>query len=177
MKNRNYISVFFDDEEPLILAVKKLIENKITIIDVLTPFPVHGLDKAMKMKPSRIPIVGFIFGALGGLLGFGFQSWVFTVDYPLIIGGKPYLSVPSFIPVTFEMTVLFAALGMVGAFLIKSKLKPKQNLDVLDERITDDRFVILLEQDDNSDNQELVVKEILAEFKPIETKMNIIDSK
>ena len=76
MENKQYISVFFEDEKPLLQAVKKLRESNEKIIDVLTPFPVHGLDKALSMKRSRIPLIGFIFGALGGLLGFGFQAWI-----------------------------------------------------------------------------------------------------
>ncbi len=55
----------------------------------MTPFPVHGMDEALEIKRTRIPVGGFIFGALGAILAFGFQAWVFTVSYPLIIGGKP----------------------------------------------------------------------------------------
>ncbi len=145
MENKQYISISFDDEKPLLEAVKKLRESNATIHDVLTPFPVHGLDRALGMKRTRIPRVGFIFGAIGGLLGFGFQTWIFTIDYPLVFGGKPFFSVPSFIPATFECTVLFAALGMAGALLIKSRLKPDREFEPVDERITDDRFVILLD--------------------------------
>jgi hypothetical protein len=102
----------------------------------------------MSIKRSRIPVVGFIFGALGAILAFGFQAWVFTVSYPLIIGGKPFFSVPTFIPITFEVTVLFAGLSMVAALLIRSKLKPDIRFVPVDERITDDRFVILLDAPD-----------------------------
>jgi hypothetical protein len=144
MKSSNYISIYFDDEVPLLHAVEKLREGKENIIDVLSPFPVHGLDEALSIKRSRIPVGGFIFGALGAILAFGFQAWVFTVSYPLIIGGKPFFSVPTFIPITFEVTVLFAGLSMVAAFLIRSKLKPEISFDPVDERITDDRFVILV---------------------------------
>jgi hypothetical protein len=144
MSDRNYIAISFEDEAPMLKAVRKLRENKETIIDVLSPFPVHGLDEALEMKRSRIPVVGFIFGALGAISAFGFQAWVFTVSYPLIIGGKPFFSVPTFIPITFEVTVLFSGLAMVGAFLIKSRLKPEIRFNSVDERITDDRFVILV---------------------------------
>ena len=79
MENKNYISVIFDDEEPLLKAVAKIRESNQKILDVFTPFPVHGLDRALGMKRSRIPIVGFICGAIGGLFGFLFQAWVFAV--------------------------------------------------------------------------------------------------
>jgi len=107
MENNNIISVHFDDEKPLLQAIHKIRESKQNIIDVLTPFPVHGMEKALGMKRTRLARVAFISGAIGGVLGFSFQAWVFTIDYPLIFGGKPFLSVPSFIPITFECTVLF----------------------------------------------------------------------
>ena len=148
MRNRNYISIFFDDEVPLLQAVRKLRESKEIIADVLSPFPVHGLDEALSIKRSRIPVGGFIFGAIGAILAFGFQAWVFTVSYPLIIGGKPFFAAPAFIPITFEVTVLFAGLSMVAALLIRSKLKPDIRFVAIDKRITDDRFVILVEAAD-----------------------------
>lgn len=148
MRKRNNIIISFDDEVPLLQAVKILRESKEIITDVLSPFPVHGLDDALSIKRSRIPVVGFIFGALGAILAFGFQAWVFTVSYPLIIGGKPFFSVPTFIPITFEVTVLFAGLSMVAALLIRSRLKPDISFKPVDERITDDRFVILVDAAD-----------------------------
>ncbi|HAM10698.1 MAG: hypothetical protein A2X05_17600 [Bacteroidetes bacterium GWE2_41_25] len=148
MENINYISVSFDDEIPLLEAVGKLKESNEKILDVLTPFPVHGLDRALSMKRSRIPLIGFIFGAFGAIVGFGFQTWVFTINYPLVFGGKPFFSAPSFIPITFECTVLFAALGMVSAMLIKSKLKPDSKFIPFDENITNDKFIILISAED-----------------------------
>jgi len=151
MNNRNYILVSFDDEVPLLEAIKKLRDNNEIINDVRSPFPVHGIDEALSIKRSRIPVVGFIFGALGAILAFGFQAWVFTSSYPLIIGGKPFFSVPTFVPITFEVTVLFAGLSMVAALLLRSGLKPEITFDSVEERITDDRFVIMVKaQDDES---------------------------
>jgi hypothetical protein len=144
MRTSDYISIYFDDEVPLLQAVEKLRAGHESIIDVLSPFPVHGLDEALSLKRSRIPIGGFIFGALGAILAFGFQAWVFTVSYPLIIGGKPFFAAPAFIPITFEVTVLFSGLAMVAAFLIRSKLKPEISFEPVEERVTDDRFVILV---------------------------------
>jgi hypothetical protein len=165
MENKNYISVLFDDEVPMLEAIGILRESNETIIDVLTPFPVHGLDKALSLKRSRIPIVGFIFGALGAILGFGFQAWVFTVSYPLAIGGKPLLAIPSFIPVTFECTILFAGLSMVAAMLIKSKLKPDKSFIPINENITDDMFVVLVE----SDGQKTKIQKIISTLSDIKT--------
>jgi hypothetical protein len=169
MSNTSYITISFDDEVPLLQAVKKLRENKEIIKDVLSPFPVHGLDEALSMKRTRIPVVGFIFGALGALLAFGFQAWVFTVSYPLIIGGKPFFSVPTFVPITFEVTVLFSGLAMVAALLIKSRLKPEITFTPIDVRITDDRFVILVDTPDN-DASLARVRSILSGIQTVEIK-------
>jgi hypothetical protein len=168
MENTNTITIVFDDEQPMLQAVIKIRESGANIIDVLTPFPVHGLDSALSMKRSRIPWVGFFGGLLGGLLGFGFQAWVFTMDYPLIFGGKPFFSVPSFIPVTFECTILFAGLSMAGAFLIKSRLKPDSDFEPVDPQVTDDRFLILVESGDDTSPDK--IKSILSEIQTIEIK-------
>ena len=169
MRNRNYISIYFDDEVPLLQAVRKLRESNEIIIDVLSPFPVHGLDEALSIKRSRIPVVGFIFGAIGAILAFGFQAWVFTVSYPLIIGGKPFFAAPAFIPITFEVTVLFAGLSMVAAMLIRSKLKPDIRFVPVDKRITDDRFVILVEAADAKTTLERVTS-VLSGIQTIEIR-------
>jgi len=170
MENNNIISVHFDDEKPLLQAIHKIRESKQNIIDVLTPFPVHGMEKALGMKRTRLARVAFISGAIGGVLGFSFQAWVFTIDYPLIFGGKPFLSVPSFIPITFECTVLFAALGMVGAYLIKSKLKPDKKFEPFDESTTDDQFVILIEADNDMNTTRANVKSALAGIQTLEIR-------
>ncbi len=168
MENKKYISVVFEDEEPMLRAVYKIQEHNEQILDVFTPFPVHGLDKALGMKRTRIPVAGFICGAIGGLLGFLFQAWVFTVDYPLVFGGKPYLSVPSFIPVTFEMTILFTALGVVSGLLIRSRLRPVKKFEPINDRITDDRFVILVDAEENEKSTRDHLQSVLSGIPTIE---------
>jgi len=139
------VSGYFEHPEDLVDAVREIRKVEIPIEDILTPFPIHGLDELAGLKKSRIPTIGFLAGLTGAALAFGFMTWVFTVDYPLIIGGKPFFSVPSFIPITFEMTVLFAALAMVFAFLIRSRLGPGANNRIYDRKITDNHFVVLLQ--------------------------------
>ena len=162
MENKKYLSVVFDDEVPLLEAIQKIQENDQSIHDVLTPFPVHGLDKALKMKRTRIPLGGFICGLTGGVFAFLFQAWVFTVDYPLVFGGKPYLSVPSFIPVTFELTVLFTAVGVASALFIRSRLIPKKSFEPVYERATDDRFVILVDATENEESARKNIQSVLS---------------
>lgn len=169
MDSPKYISVFFDDEDPLREAVRKLLESNETIIDVMTPFPVHGIDKLLSIKRSRIPVGGFIFGILGATLAFGFMTWVFTVSYPLIIGGKPFFAVPSFIPITFEMTVLFSGLAMAAAFFVRSKLKPDIRFNPVEERITDNMFVILVDTG-NGNTTPQKIRSILSGIKTLEIR-------
>ena len=138
------VSGYFEHPGDLVDAVSEIREKNLPIEDILTPFPIHGLDELAGLRKSRIPTLGFIFGGIGAILAFWFMTWIFTVDYPLNIGGKPYFSVPSFIPITFEVTVLFAALAMVFGFLIKSKLGMGAKPKIYDEKITDNHFVVIL---------------------------------
>ena len=153
--NKKFVSGYFLDEHDLIEAIKKLKDKKANIKDVFTPFPIHGLDDLLGLKKSRIPTVGFIFGAIGAIGAFVFQAWIFTTSYPVDIGGKPKLSIPTFIPVIFETTVLFAAIAIVFAFLIRSKLGLGANNKIYNNKITDDHFVVLLESEDENGTSQL----------------------
>lgn len=142
-KDTKYLSACYPDEIDLLEGIKELKKEGIQILDVLTPFPVHGLDKALGFRRSWIPRVGFIAGAVGAICGFIFQAWVFSRAYPINFGGKPFFAIPSFIPVTFECAVLFAAFAMVFAFLFRSKLGLGAKNKIYDLRITDDSFVVV----------------------------------
>ncbi|HKJ78906.1 MAG TPA: DUF3341 domain-containing protein [Prolixibacteraceae bacterium] len=152
----------FTDELDLLDAVKELQEKGIKIADVRTPFPVHGLDTALNLRRSRLPKVAFIAGAVGGTLGMLFQIWVFTVGWPLNIGGKPQLAIPSFIPVAFELTVLFAAFAMGIAFLLRSNLGPGQIPDILDEDVTNDHFQVILSEKNNQVTEPELIEALKA---------------
>lgn len=132
----------YDDDEVLLNAVKKAKVDHLEILDVYTPFPVHGLDPALGLAESRLHITGFVYGALGTLTAFLGMTWVFTRDWPIIFGGKPYWSVPAFIPITFELTVLFSAVGMVVSYYTVCGMAPGITKPTLDDRITDDKFCI-----------------------------------
>ena len=118
MENQNTEVLFglYDDETDLLSAIEVANKEHLDIMDVYTPFPVHGLDPLLGLEESRLHQAGFIYGAIGALFGFSFMTWVFVRDWPTIFGGKPYWSVPAFIPITFELTVLFASIGMVVTF-------------------------------------------------------------
>jgi hypothetical protein len=145
MKNKEVLFGLYNDEEVLMDAIKIANKDHLDIMDVYTPFPVHGLDHVMGLSESRLHIAGFIYGAIGTLTAFLGMSWIFTRDWPIIFGGKPYWSVPAFIPITFELTVLFASIGMVVTFYTICGLGPGVTNPTLDDRITDDKFCIAFE--------------------------------
>jgi hypothetical protein len=152
-ENNKVLYGLYDDEEILMKAVKQAKEDHLDIMDVYTPFPVHGLDPILGLSESRLHIAGFIYGALGTLTAFLFMTWVFTRDWPIIFGGKPYWSVPAFIPITFEVTVLFSAVGMVITFYTICGLGPGVKEVTLDDRITDDKFCIAFNTNNSSDEE------------------------
>ncbi len=155
MKNSNKEVLFglYDDEEILLKAVRQAKDAHLDIMDVFTPFPVHGLDPILGLAHSRLPAAGFIYGAIGAITGFLFMTWVFTQDWPIIFGGKPYFSAPAFIPITFELTVLFSAVGMVFTFFIICGMGPGAVNPILDNRITDDKFCIAFDASEASDEE------------------------
>jgi hypothetical protein len=141
----------YNDEEDLKGAVKAANAAHLDIMDVFTPFPVHGLDPLLGLKESRLHYLGFIYGATGALFGFLSMTWIFTSDWPILFGGKPYWSVPAFIPITFEMTVLFAAWGMTLTFYTICGMWPGVKAKMLDVRTTDDKFCLAFDVTSASD--------------------------
>lgn len=135
-----YIVGLYEDDEVLLAAVKKVKQAGFHIHEVVTPFPVHGLDDALGHKQSRLHTVGFVGGATGFTIAISFMIWASGVDYPTIYGGKPFVSIPSYIPITFELTVLFSAISMVVAFFIRCGLSISAKPKIYDERTTDYLF-------------------------------------
>jgi hypothetical protein len=144
--SKDIIFGIYDDEEDLLRAVKAANHDHLDIYDVYSPFPVHGLDPLLGLEESRLHQAGFVYGMLGTATAFLGMTWIFTKDWPNIFGGKPYWAVPAFIPITFELTVLFAAIGMTVTFYIVNGLGPGVVNKHLDDRITDDKFVIAFDK-------------------------------
>jgi hypothetical protein len=138
----------YNDEEELKTAVKTANAQHLDILDVYTPFPVHGLDPLLGLKESRLHIMGFIYGSIGALFAFLAMTWIFTSDWPIVFGGKPYWSVPAFIPIIFENTVLYSAWGMTITFYTICGMWPGVKAQILDNRITDDKFCIAFDVTD-----------------------------
>jgi hypothetical protein len=144
----------FDDDHRLLEAAKELVASGVRIKDVFSPFPLHGLDPIIGIKRTRIGIVSFMFG-LGGLSLALLGMWYFMIyDWPMNIGGKPSFSLlqnlPSFIPITFEFTVLCAAHGMAITYLLRNGTVPGMPAVNPDPRTTDDKFVMEIRQTENT---------------------------
>jgi len=161
MNNKEVLFGLYDDEQDLLKAVKEAGTQHLDIMDVYSPFPVHGLDPLLGLSESRLHQAGFIYGLIGTLTAFLFMTWVFTRDWPIIFGGKPYWSVPAFIPVTFELTVLFASIGMVVTYYAVNGQGPGVTNPVLDDRITDDKFCIAFDAGESTDDQISSYKDFL----------------
>lgn len=153
--SRKYYQIVasFEDDEVLLDAVKATRQQNYEIAEVYTPFPVHGLDKAMGLKPTRIAIAAFLFGLTGFLTAVFVTNYTMIMDWPQNFGGKPNFSyaqnVPSFVTILFELTVFFAAHFMVITFYMRSRLWPWKQAENPIARSTDDLFVVEVEADSN----------------------------
>lgn len=152
------IYAIYNDDDVLMDAVKKTRAAHYDIEDVFTPFPVHGLDKAMGLAPTRLAICAFIYGLCGISFATWMMNYIMIQDWPQDIGGKPSFSyienMPSFVPIMFEETVFFAAHLMVITFYMRSRLWPFKQAENPDVRTTDDHF--LMEVAVNNNEEELV---------------------
>ena len=145
----------FEDEKVLFPAVKNVRRAGYKIHDVYTPFPVHGLDHALGLRETSLHTMGFIYGILGTATAIGGMGWIFTTDWPLNIGGKPHFPLPAFIPIAFELTVLFSAVGMVWTFCWLCKMMPGVKKHHFSPRATDDAFVMVIECSEKTNETEI----------------------
>ena len=156
MAVKKFITGNFYDEAVLFPAVTKVRRAGYKIHDVYTPFPIHGLDKAMGLRDTGLHTAGFIYGITGTCTALGFITWALTLDWAINFGGKPFFSLPAWIPITFELTVLFASVGMVMTFCYLCQLAPFVKKDHFNSRSTDDTFVMALECTDKTSEQEVI---------------------
>lgn len=171
---KKFVLGVFDDEDVLLHGTEKIRQAGVKIHEVFTPFPVHGLDDALGYKRSRLPIAAFLFGLTGTATALTMISWMGSIDWPMIIGGKNFFALPVAIPVTFELTVLFSALGMVGTFFIVSNLKPWGKPETFDIRSTDDKHIMAIDIARNTLSKEQIT-EILKSHGAIEVNEKSID--
>jgi len=161
--DKNFLVGVFNDEVVLLDGIQKVRTSGLKIHEVFSPFPVHGIDDALGLKRSRLPRAAFLFGLTGTALALTMQIWMLGYDWPMIIGGKNFASLPPFIPVTFELTVLLSALGMVATFMIVSDLKPYKWPRQFDIRSTDDKHVMAIDLALNSGKSKDEIARILRD--------------
>lgn len=147
--NSRFLVGIFDDDDVVMKAVKEVREAGVRIHEVYTPFPIHGLDVALGHPRSRLGIVAFMFGLTGCLCALALMSYTEKFDWPMIVGGKDSFSFPVYIPITFELTVLFTALGMVATFIISNGMGPTVKPLMFDLRTTDNKFAMAIDMEKN----------------------------
>jgi hypothetical protein len=158
----HYILGVYSDEDDLKHGIDHIREKGLSIYEVFNPYPVHGLEKNLGYGHSWLPKSAFVFGALGTTAAIAMQTGMMGLLWPMIIGGKPFISIPDFVPVSFEMTVLFSAFGMVGSFLVSQDLKPYKVPRIFDRRSTDDKHIVAIDLAKNS-LSEAEIKIVLQE--------------
>ena len=159
------VTALFDSPDDIIAAAEKVSSSGYRKFDVLTPYPVHGMDDAMKMKPSKIGWVALLAGMTGTALAFFSIWWMVGIDYKNVFGGKPYFNLPPSIPIMFELTILLASLTLVG-FLIAIFMRLPANTNPLQDTefikaVTSTRFGIYIEAKDTMFNEQ-GVKELFG---------------
>lgn len=158
------IAGIFLEESTVVNAARKVREAGFTKFDALSPYPIHAMEEACGIKRSSIPYVTFTAGLIGLLLGLALTYYTAVTDWPINIGGKPLFSLPAFVPVIFELTILFAALCSVGAFFYFCGM-PKIDPPVIDRDLSSHKFAIFIPENDtgyNTDRVEKLLKELGA---------------
>jgi hypothetical protein len=167
------IQALYNDDDILMDAVKASRKAHHHIEEIYTPFPVHGLDKAMGLAPTRLAIASFMYGVVGLSFSIWMMNFIMIQDWPQDIGGKPSFSylenMPAFVPIMFELTVFFAAHLMVITFYMRSKLWPFKQAENPDVRTTDDHFLMEIAVNNNEDELTSFLKQTGAvEIKVVE---------
>ncbi len=161
--NQRFLMGVFEREEDVLAATNEARLRGLEIADVYTPYAIHGLDAAMGLRPSRLPWVCFALGLAGASFKVWFEFWTSASDWAINVGGKPWNSLPAFVPVTFEVMVLFAAVSTVAAFLVGRGLLPGKRPKLASPGVTDNQFALVIEETNAAfDIDE--VSEMLREF-------------
>jgi hypothetical protein len=141
---RSYLVATFDDPDKLLRAVPPVRRENFRIFDVFAPYPIHGLDHAMGIRRTRLPWVTLLVGLFGLTFALTFQFYTQILDWPLNVGGKPDNSTLAFVPICFELTVLFGGLSTVAALLLRAKLYPGKREKLIAGGITNNTFALVL---------------------------------
>ncbi len=188
-KKLHSVAALFDTPDQIINAAKKVRDAGYKKFDVNTPYPVHGMDNAMGLKPTKLGFVTLFFGLSAAAFILLFIFYTMAMDYPMVIGGKPFFAFPAYIPVTFESTVLLGALSTVFGMLMVFFNLPKNNYPIHDtnymKNVSSDKYGIMIEAEDPLFNQQEVVdlltslggKDIELVYYPDDEKYPILQPK
>jgi ActD protein len=168
MSRRVMIGVF-EREEDTVAAVRASRSQGLKVVDVYGPYPIHGLDRILGLEPSKLPWVCFLLGLLGASFKVWFEYWTTSSSWPINVGGKPWNSLPAFVPVTFEVMVLFAGVSTVIAFFLTRRLFPGRHSVLPVPGVTDDRFAVILEETDATFDSERV-RALLEGFRAVQVE-------
>jgi hypothetical protein len=160
-ENKNYIYGVYSHETTFLKAIEGIRKDGIEIDDAYSPFPVHGIDEVLGIKETNLQSAGFMLGLTGTVTALGVITWIVTVNYPTLFGGKPFWALPAFIPITFEATVLMASVGMFFVYILRNELFPGKVPMIIDERTTDDKFALAFGIDGKSDGEVAKIKSAL----------------
>ncbi len=170
---RRYVAAFFTDEDDIKAGAAEARLRGFNIYDVYSPFPIHGMDDAVGLKPSRLTWVAFAGGLLGLVTAVSLQIWTSAYDWALNIGGKPFNSVPLWVPVAFELTVLFAGLSAIFALFWVCGLSPFSKRKSF-KGVNDDRFVLVLEDSGSSFSMKKA-NELFEKYGAVEVKEGLFE--
>jgi mono/diheme cytochrome c family protein len=158
------VTATFNSPNDIIAAAKGVNKAGYTKYDVHTPYPVHGMDKAMSLPETKLGFTTLAAGIMGAVGMISFTSWVASVDYPQVIGGKPYWSWPAFVPVTYEIAVLLAVLMTVGAMIAFFFKFPNISHPLHDtpymKKVSADKYGVAIQSEDPKFNEQ-EVKDLL----------------
>lgn len=173
MSRRVLVAVFRDDAD-LIRAVAAVRAAGLKIEDVYAPYAVHGLDRALGWQPSRLSWACALCGLAGAVFMLWFQHWTSAVNWALNVGGKPWNSLPAFVPIIFEGMVLAAGLGTVVALLAVARLRPGKKTTPIVPGVLDDRFVLVIEETDATFDP-AVAGDLLRGYHAVEVEERILE--
>lgn len=158
------VYAMYDDDAVIYEGAKTLVSKGVRIKDIFSPFPIHGIDPIIGVRKTRLAICAFLYGLTGMTLALTGMYYFMIVDWPMNIGGKPNQTMlenlPAFIPITFELTVLCTAHGMSITYFLRNKTLPGMAARNPDPRTTDDKFVMEINLDDISMDEEALVSEL-----------------
>jgi hypothetical protein len=175
--NKSLLFGIFEDGDAALATTQKVYASGVDIIDCYTPYPIHGMEKAMGLKRSRLPIGAFAFAMTGFTLAMALQSFIMYFDWPMIIGNKPYAGLPAWIPVLFEFSILCTAFGLGILFFARNgMIHGKIPGEIVDPAQTDYRIVLAMSLDEEGVNKQQLV-DLLRAGGAVEVKERTNDDK